>query len=70
LPQAYKILRILMTYSKIISAAPRSGNPPSIGSYDLGYEYSQEHYVAVQCMIEDADNESLFIEDVELDYAV
>jgi hypothetical protein len=28
---------------------------PFIASYDLGYEYSQQHYIALQCMVEDAD---------------
>jgi hypothetical protein len=28
---------------------------PFIASYDLGYEYSQQHYMALQCMVEDAD---------------
>lgn len=28
---------------------------PFIASYDLGYEYTQQHYIALQCMVEDAD---------------
>ena len=30
---------------------------PLIASYDLGYEFSQERYIALQCMVEDADEE-------------
>jgi hypothetical protein len=59
-----------MALSEITSPVLRNATPPPIASYDLGYEYSQEHCVALQSMIEDADNESLLIEDVELDYAV
>jgi hypothetical protein len=25
-----------------------------VASYDRGYEFSQEHYIALQCMVEDA----------------
>ncbi len=39
------------------SALPRR---PFITSYDLGYEYSQQHYIALQCMVEDADEEATF----------
>jgi hypothetical protein len=28
-----------------------------VPSYDLGYEHSQEHYIALQCMVEDADEQ-------------
>jgi|GEM_PF-6094495 len=30
---------------------------PFLASYDLGHEFSQEHHVAVQCMVEDAEEE-------------
>jgi hypothetical protein len=50
-----------MTYSSgfesIASALPRK---PFIASYDLGYEYSQQHYIELQCMIEDADEEATY----------
>jgi hypothetical protein len=59
-----------MTYSEIASSLPRSATRHFVASYDLGYEFSQEHYLALQCMLEDADNEALSIEDVELEYAV
>jgi len=48
-----------MTYSSgfesVTAALPRK---PFITSYDLGYEYSQQHYIALQCMVEDADEEA------------
>ena len=48
-----------MTYSSgfesIQGALPRK---PFIASYDLGYEYSQQHCIALQCMVEDADEEA------------
>jgi hypothetical protein len=59
-----------MTYSEFTSPVSRSASRPFVASYDLGYEYTQEHYIALQCMLEDADNESLQIEDLELEYAV
>lgn len=31
-----------------------------IASYDLGYEYSQDHYISLQCMVEDAAEEASF----------
>jgi len=31
---------------------------PLITSYDLGLEHSQEHYLALQCMLEDADEQA------------
>jgi hypothetical protein len=50
-----------MTYSSgfesIKAASPRK---PFMASYDLGYEYSQQHYIALQCMVEDADEEATF----------
>jgi hypothetical protein len=46
-----------MTYSGIIeSQLPRTARP-FIASYDLGYEFSQEHYIALQCRVEDAAEE-------------
>lgn len=30
---------------------------PFIASYDLGYEFSQEHYIELQCMVDDAAEE-------------
>jgi len=30
---------------------------PLVTSYDLGFEHSQEHYIALQCMLEDADEQ-------------
>jgi hypothetical protein len=39
---------------------PLSGayeSKPFIASYDLGYEFSQEHYIALQCMADDAAEE-------------
>jgi hypothetical protein len=34
-----------------------SSNRPFIESYDGTYEYSQQHYLALECMVEDADAE-------------
>jgi hypothetical protein len=45
-----------MTYAE----TPHSGissSRPFLTSYDLGYEFSQEHYIELQCMVEDADAE-------------
>jgi hypothetical protein len=45
------------------TSSPLSGtsaSKPFIGSYDLGYEYSQEHYIALQCMVEDAAEEATY----------
>lgn len=44
-----------MTFSEI-SESPLPGtsaSKPFVASYDLGYEFSQEHYIALQCMVED-----------------
>jgi hypothetical protein len=57
-----------MTYSEITAPVSRSAAGFFVASYDLGYEYSQEHYIALQCMVEDADNESVLIEDVEAEH--
>ena len=35
-----------------------SSRRPFIASYDLGYEFSQEYYIALQCLVEDADQVS------------
>jgi hypothetical protein len=43
-----------MTYAETPRA---SASRPFITSYDLGYEYTQEHYIELQCMVEDADAE-------------
>jgi len=45
-----------MTYA-MESYSFTPGDRPLIGSYDLGYEYSQQHYIALQCMVDDADAE-------------
>ena len=47
-----------MTYADVVGSV--SGSPssrPLIASYDVGYEFSQAHYIALQCMVEDADEE-------------
>lgn len=51
-----------MTYSGGFESAGTGALPrkPFIASYDLGYEYSQQHYIALQCMVEDADEDSTF----------
>jgi len=47
-----------MTYAGIaLPVANASTSRPLIASYDLGFEYSQQHYIALQCMVEDADEE-------------
>lgn len=35
-----------------------SAERPYVPSYDLGCEHSQQYYIALQCMVEDADAES------------
>lgn len=45
-----------MTYAGE-SHAIAPADKPLVTSYDLGFEYSQQHYIAVQCMVEDADAE-------------
>ncbi len=40
------------------SLSKTSATRPFIASYDLGYEFTQEHYIALQCMVEDADVEA------------
>lgn len=50
-----------MTYSSgFESTTAASPRKPLIASYDLGYEYSQQHYIALQCMVEDADEEATY----------
>ena len=50
-----------MTYSSgFESNTSALSRKPLIASYDLGYEYSQQHYIALQCMFEDADEEATF----------
>jgi hypothetical protein len=51
-----------MTRAAKIKSPLTSGSAqrPFIASYDLGYEYSQQHYIALQCMVEDADEEASF----------
>lgn len=48
-----------MTYAGTIESrfTSASARRPFITSYDLGHEYSQQHYIALQCMVEDADEE-------------
>jgi hypothetical protein len=36
-----------------------------IASYDLGYEFSQEHYINLQCMVEDAAEEATLAQVLE-----
>ena len=45
-----------MTYA-MESYTITPANKPLITSYDLGYEYSQQHYIELECMVEDADAE-------------
>jgi hypothetical protein len=48
-----------MTHSQEVES-PLSGasnSRPFIASYDLGYEFSQEQYIALQCMVEDETDE-------------
>lgn len=51
-----------MTYAGRIESPRTSASVrrPFITSYDLGYEHSQQHYIALQCMFEDADEEPSF----------
>jgi hypothetical protein len=45
-----------MTYADAFESATGAlQSRPFIASYDLGYEYSQQRYIALQCMVEDAD---------------
>jgi hypothetical protein len=55
-----------MTYAETVesSISAKSGRP-FIASYDLGYEYSQQHYIALQCLVEDADEDSSFVRALE-----
>jgi hypothetical protein len=46
-----------MTYPGTPEAPVANSSRPFIASYDLGYEFSQEHYIALQCMVEDAAEE-------------
>jgi hypothetical protein len=46
-----------MTYSGTFESPLANSSRPFIASYDLGYEFSQEHYVSLQCMVEDAAEE-------------
>jgi hypothetical protein len=48
-----------MIYAATLESPVRSAPAPKpfIASYDLGYEYSQERYIALQGMVEDADEE-------------
>lgn len=54
--------RTPMTYAGTIESpfTSASGRRPFVASYDLGHEYSQQHCVALQCMVEDADDEPSF----------
>ncbi len=58
-----------MTYTGKNESPSSSGfaSKPFIASYDLGYEYSQEHYIALQCMVEDADEEFSLAHDPHLE---
>ena len=49
-----------MTYAGIIESPSNTSDRPFIASYDLGYEYSQQHYIALQCLVDDADDEPTF----------
>ncbi len=51
-----------MTYANTIESplASASACRPFLASYDLGYEYSPKHYIALQCMVEDSDEEPSF----------
>lgn len=31
-----------------------------VASYDVGYEHSQQHYIEMQCIVEDGDEEISF----------
>jgi hypothetical protein len=48
-----------MTYAEVVGSTVNiaSSNRPLVESYDLGFEYSQQHYLALECMVEDADEE-------------
>lgn len=48
-----------MTYSGTVESTLSGAHEskPFIPSYDLGYEFSQEHYIALQCMVDDAAEE-------------
>jgi hypothetical protein len=46
-----------MTHSGTPESPAVTSSRPFITSYDLGYEFSQEHYIALQCMVEDAEEE-------------
>lgn len=41
--------------SRFESATDVLARKPFIASYDLGYEYGQEHCISLQSMVEDAD---------------
>jgi hypothetical protein len=46
-----------MTFSSGFESSRGLSRRPFIASYDLGYEYSQQRYIALQCMLEDEDEE-------------
>jgi hypothetical protein len=51
-----------MTYAGKIESelTSASASRPFIASYDLGHEYSQQHYIELQCMVEDAEEQASF----------
>lgn len=43
-----------MTYAET-QLSGTSAARPFLTSYDLGYEFTQEHYIELQCLVEDAE---------------
>jgi hypothetical protein len=55
-----------MTYAEPVESPVSAPSArPFIASYDLGFEYSQQHYIALQCLVEDADENSSFVRALE-----
>ena len=48
-----------MAYENTMESQPGSSavGRPLVTSYDLGYEYSLQHYIEVKCLVEEADRE-------------
>ena len=48
-----------MAHENTMESQPGSGalGRPLVTSYDLGYEYSLQHYIDVRCLVEAADCE-------------
>jgi hypothetical protein len=59
-----------MTYAETVESPISRSGRPFIASYDLGYEYSQQHYIALQCLVEDADEDSSFVRALEPEVVV